>query len=65
MPWNGVVTQAMAADLIGVSRMAVNTWVRYRKIRHIKVAAKPSVIPLSEVKRVKKLLTPAGRLPKR
>ena len=56
IPWNGLVSQALAAQLLGVSQMAINGWVRSRSMRNIKVAGQPSVIPLSEVKRIKKLL---------
>lgn len=52
IPHNGLVSQALAAKLLGVSLMSVNNWVRARKIRHIKVAGQPSAIPLAEVKRV-------------
>ncbi len=56
IPWNGLISQALAARLLGVSLMSVNNWVRDKKVRHIKVAGQPSAIPLSEVKRVKKIL---------
>jgi hypothetical protein len=36
--------------------------VRAKKLRHIKVAGQPSAIPLSEVKRVRKILTEGRRL---
>ena len=62
VPYNGLVVQAMAADLLGVSVTAVNNWVNDGKMRHVKIAGQPSAIPLSEVKRIKKLLTPRGRL---
>ncbi len=62
IPHNGLVSQAMAADLIGVSVTAINNWVNGGKMRHLKVAGQPSAISLSEVKRIKKLLTPHGRL---
>lgn len=62
IPWNGLVSQALAAQLLGVSQMAVNGWVRSKKMRHIKVAGQPSVIPFSEVKRIRALLGRAGRL---
>ncbi len=64
IPWNGLVSQAVAAHLLGVSQMAVNGWVNGRRMRHIKVAGQPSAIPLSEVKRIKKLLGPGRRLPR-
>jgi excisionase family DNA binding protein len=62
VPHNGLVSQALAAELLGVSLMAVNNWVRGKKIRHIKVAGQPSAIPLSEVKRVRKILAEQERL---
>lgn len=62
IPYNGLVSQAMAADLFGVSVTAVNNWVNAGKVRHIKVPGQPSAIPLAEVKRIKKVLTPRGRL---
>jgi hypothetical protein len=62
IPYNGLVSQARTADLLGVSVTAVNDWVHARKVRHIKIAGQPSAIPLAEVKRIKKLLTPRGRL---
>ena len=64
VPWNGLVSQALAAQLLGVSQMAVNGWVRSGQMRHVKVAGQPSVVPLSEVKRIKKLLGPGRRLPR-
>ena len=51
IPYNGLVSQAMAADLLSVSVMSVNNWVRARKLRHVKVAGMPSAIPLSEIKK--------------
>jgi len=62
IPHNGLVSQAMAADLLNVSVMSVNNWVRAKKIRHIKVAGQPSAIPLSEIKRVRKSLAEERRL---
>ena len=62
IPHNGLVSQAMAADLLGVTPMSVNNWVRAKKIRHIKVAGQPSAIPLSEVKRVRRILVKEKRL---
>lgn len=64
IPYNGLVSQALAAQLLGVSQMAVNGWVRSGRMRHIKVAGQPSAIPLSEVKRIKKLLGLGRRLPR-
>ena len=62
IPYNGLASQAMAADLLGVSVTAVNNWINARKMRHIKIAGQPSAVPLSEIKRIRKLLTPRGRL---
>jgi hypothetical protein len=62
IPHNGVVTQAMAADILGVSLMAVNNWVHSGLLPHIKQKALPSVIPLREIKRVRKILLQHGRL---
>jgi hypothetical protein len=62
IPHNGLVSQALAALLLDVSLMSVNNWVRAKKLRHIKVAGQPSAIPLSEVKRVRKILTEERRL---
>jgi hypothetical protein len=64
IPWNGLVSQALAAQLLGVTQMAVNGWVRSKKMRHIKVAGQPSVTPLSEVKRIRALLGRGRRLPR-
>ena len=63
IPWNGLVPQAQAADLLGVSTMAINNWVRSRKMQHIKLPGEASVIPLREVKRIRKLLAGGNRLP--
>ena len=46
----------MASELLGVSLMSVYNWVRTGKMRHVKVEGLPSAIPLSEVKRVRKIL---------
>lgn len=62
IPHNGLVSQALAADLLGVSLMSVNNWVNDKKMRHIKVTGQPSAIPLSEVKRVRKILAEERRL---
>jgi excisionase family DNA binding protein len=62
IPYNGVVTQAMAADILRVSLMSINNWVRAGTIKHIKPKGEPSLIPLSEVKKVKKVLDQYGRL---
>ncbi len=64
IPDNGLVSQAMAADLLGVSTMAVNNWVRAGRMRHVKAPGHPSAIALSEVKKFRRLLREGGgRLP--
>lgn len=65
VPARSLVPQTMAADLLGVSVMAVNNWVRTGRMRQIKIPGHPSQVPLSEVKRIRQLLTPKGRLPRR
>ena len=62
IPYNGLVSQALAAELLGVSLMSVNNWVRAKKVRHIKVAGQPSAIPLSEVKRIRAVLAKEKQL---
>ena len=62
IPHNGLVSQALAAELLGVSLMSVNNWVRDKKVRHIKVAGQPSAIPLSEVKRIRAVLAKEKQL---
>jgi len=62
IPYNGAVPQAMAADILGVSLMAVNNWVRSGAVKHIKPEGEPSLIPLREIKKVRKVLLEHGRL---
>ena len=62
VPANGLVNQAMAADLLGVTRMSVNNWVRAGKLKHLKIPGQPSAIPFAEIKRVKRLLQKQSRL---
>ncbi len=62
VPANGLVNQAMAADLLGVTRMSVNNWVRAGKVKHLKIPGQPSAIPFAEIKRVKRLLQKQSRL---
>jgi hypothetical protein len=62
IPHNGVVPQAMAADILDVSLMTVNNWVRSGALRDIKQKTLASVIPLREIKRVHKILLQHGRL---
>ena len=64
IPANGLIGQAMAADLLGVSKMSVNNWVRDKKIAEVKIPGHPSAIPLREVKRIKKVLATRRRLPR-
>jgi hypothetical protein len=61
VPFDGVVTQAMAADLLRVSVMSINNWVRTGKLNDLHVDG-PSLIPLHEIKRVKGILESQGRL---
>ena len=62
IPHNGLVSQALTAELLRVSLMAVNNWVNAGKMREIKVTGQPSAIRLSEVKRVRKILAEERRL---
>jgi hypothetical protein len=62
IPWNGAATQATAADILGVSLMAVNNWARSGAIKAFKPEGQPSMLPLSEIKRVRKILEEYGRL---
>jgi hypothetical protein len=62
IPYNGLVSQALAAELLGVSLMSVNNWVRAKKVRHIKVTGQPSAIPLTEVKRIRAVLAKEKQL---
>jgi hypothetical protein len=62
IPHNGLVSQAIAAELLDKSLMSVNNWVNAGKLRHIKIPGQPSAIPLSEIKRVRKILAEERRL---
>jgi hypothetical protein len=62
IPYNGLVSQAVMAQLLGVSLMSVNNWVRAEKVHDIKVSGQPSAIPLSEVKRIRTILAEERRL---
>ena len=62
IPHNGLVSQALAAELLDVSLMSIYNWVRDERMRHIKLPGNPSAIPLSEVKRIRRLLDANGRL---
>ena len=61
-PPNGLVSQAIAAELLGVSLMAVNNWVNAQKIGHVKLGPRKSAIPLGEIKRVRAILAKEKRL---
>lgn len=54
IPHNGLASQAEAAELLGVSLMSVNTWIRGGDMRHIKVPGQPSLIALKEIKRIRR-----------
>ncbi len=62
IPYDGIVTQAMAADLLEVSVMTINNWVNAGDLKHLKAQGQPSLIPLSEIKKVRKVLLEYGRL---
>jgi hypothetical protein len=62
IPGNGLVSQALAAELLGVSLMAVNNWVNAGKVRHVKLKARKTAIPLSEIKRVRTILAKGKQL---
>jgi len=62
IPWDGVVTQAMAADILNVSLMSVNNWVRSGALSAIKPPGQPSVIPLRDIKSVRDVLHKYRRL---
>lgn len=64
VPFNGLVSQAMAADLLNVTKMSISNWTKGRggTLRHVKIPGQPSAIPLSEVKRVRKILLKQRRL---
>lgn len=67
VPFNGLVSHAMAADLLNVSKMSISNWSRGLggRLRQVKIPGQPSAIPLSEVKRVKAILQKQRRLGKR
>ena len=54
IPYNGLATQALAAELLGVSLMSINSWVRGGDITDIKVPGQPSAIPLKEIQRIRR-----------
>lgn len=61
IPFNGAVTQAEAALILGVSLMSVNNWVRTGKIHELKNRG-PSLIPMFEINRVRAILEEEGRM---
>lgn len=64
VPYNGLVSQAMAADLLNVTKMSISNWTKGRggMIKQVKIPGQPSAIPLSEVKRVRAILLKQRRL---
>jgi hypothetical protein len=54
IPYNGVVTQAMAADIFDVSVMTINNWVNAGLLKTIKQKGVPSLITLYDLKRMRK-----------
>lgn len=56
------VSQAMAADLIGVSVTAINNWINTRRMQPSQDRRPAVRHPCVEINRIKKLLTPRGRL---
>jgi hypothetical protein len=64
VPHNGLVSQAMAADLLNVTKMTISNWTKGRggAIKQVKIPGQPSAIPLSEVKRVRAILLKQRRL---
>ena len=64
VPFNGLVSQAMAADLLNVTKMSISNWTKGRggTIKQVKIPGQPSAIPLSEVKRVRAILLKQRRL---
>ena len=56
VPHNGIVPHAMAADILDVSAMTIHNWVASGKLGALKWKGTPSLIPLREIKRVRKVL---------
>ena len=54
----------MAADLLNVTKMSISNWTKGRGgyMKHVKIPGQPSAIPLSEVKRVRRILLKQRRL---
>ena len=57
-----VVALIIGIALCVVAVMTINNWVNAGDLNHIKARGQPSVIPLSEVKKVRKILLQYGRL---
>ncbi len=64
VPFNGLVNHAMAADLLNVTKMTISNWTKGRggRLKNVKISGQPSAIPLSEVKRVRRILRKQRRL---
>ncbi len=64
VPYNGLVSQAMAADLLTITKMTISNWTRGigGQLRRVKIPGHASAIPLSEIKRVRKILLKQRRL---
>ena len=63
VPYNGVVTRQMAADILGVSIMTIGNWVKAGDLKEIKQPGPaPSLTTLYEIKKIKKVLDEYGRL---
>lgn len=63
IPYNGVVTRAVAAELLAVTVMTISNWVEsgaLREVRHHPSGT--SLMPLSEIKKVRKVMDDYGRL---
>jgi len=64
VPFNGLVSQAMAADLLNVTKMSIHNWAKGGKLKYVKIPGQPSAIPFSEVKRIRMILQKQRRLPR-
>ena len=56
VPHNGIVPHAMAADILEVTVMTIHNWVTAGKIGALKWQGTPSMIPLREIKKMRKTL---------
>ena len=56
IPHNGIVPHAMAADLLDVTVMTIHNWVTAGKLGALKWRGNPSMIPLREIKRLRKVI---------